>query len=161
VIAERPVAGGAGRHGAETVPRVEVAGDQTLGDEADALRGAGIDLDPRLLAIAPDDVGAAEAAVVAWRDGGGDFDAVVCASDSLALGAALALGKEQRRPPIPIVGFDNTPVSRVLGFSSVEQRTDLVAEAVLELLDARGETEDGAPPPHRLITPELVLRGDG
>jgi DNA-binding LacI/PurR family transcriptional regulator len=142
-------------------PSPSGTGDDRRGGWEDALRGAGLEPEPGLLAIAPDDVAAAEAAVSAWQAGGAEFDALVCASDSLALGAALALSSEQRSPRIPIVGFDNTPVSRALGFSSVEQRTDLVAEAVLELLDARRDVDDGVPPPHRLITPELVLRGDG
>ena len=88
---------------------------------------------------------------------GADIDALVCASDSLALGAAMALGREATRPDLPIVGFDNTPVARALGLSSVEQRTDLVAAAVLDLLLAPA---DAPGPRQRLITPELVLRGD-
>lgn len=140
-------------------PSPSGTGDDRRGGWEDALRDAGLAPEPSLVAIAPDDVGAAEAAVAAWRAGGADFGALVCASDSLALGAALAISRDHAAPRIPLVGFDNTPVSRALGFSSVEQRTDLVAEAVLELLDGRRDAEDGAPPPHRLITPELVLRG--
>jgi len=74
-------------------------------------------------------------------------EAVVCASDSLALGARLALG-----PDVPVVGYDDTPVSRALGFPSVAQPLDEVAAAVLALLaDDDGEH-------HRLLAPRLVER---
>lgn len=73
--------------------------------------------------------------------------AVVCASDSLALGARLALG-----PEVPVVGYDNTPVARALGFASVAQPLEDVAGSVLDLL----ASDDG--PHHRLLTPHLALR---
>ncbi|WP_375388721.1 LacI family DNA-binding transcriptional regulator [uncultured Amnibacterium sp.] len=74
-------------------------------------------------------------------------EAVVCASDSLALGTRLALG-----PDVPVVGYDDTPVARALGFPSVAQPLDGVAAAVLELL----RVDDG--PHHRLLAPRLVER---
>lgn len=85
-------------------------------------------------------------------------DAVVCASDSLALGARLALG-----PAVPVVGYDDTPIARALGFSSVAQPLDEVAAGVLELLTgAHGGLAGGAAgvddPQHRLISPRLVVR---
>lgn len=83
---------------------------------------------------------------------------VVCASDSLAIAARMALG-----PGVPIVGFDDTPVARALGFSSVAQPLDEVAEGVLELLiGAHGGRAGGAEgvddPQHRLVRPRLVVR---
>jgi DNA-binding LacI/PurR family transcriptional regulator len=95
--------------------------------------------------------------------GGGLPDGIVAASDTLALGAlmvASALG----RPDLPIVGYDNTPIAQALGFSSVEQRLEQVAEGALELL--MGETGSSVithdfgsgDPKHRLITPKLVVR---
>jgi DNA-binding LacI/PurR family transcriptional regulator len=85
-------------------------------------------------------------------------EAVVCASDSLALGATLALG-----PDVPVVGFDDTPIARALGFSSVSQPLDEVAAGVLELLTGahggRAGGADGvADPQHRLVEPRLVVR---
>lgn len=85
-------------------------------------------------------------------------DAVVCASDSLALGATLALG-----PDVPVVGYDDTPIARALGFSSVSQQLEEVAAGVLELLvGAHGGRAGGADgvddPQHRLVRPKLVLR---
>jgi DNA-binding LacI/PurR family transcriptional regulator len=75
------------------------------------------------------------------------LDGVVCASDSLALGARLALG-----PGVPVIGYDDTPVARALGFASVAQPLDEVAAAVLDLIGS----DEGAH--HRLLTPRLVQR---
>jgi DNA-binding LacI/PurR family transcriptional regulator len=63
------------------------------------------------------------------------------------LAARLALG-----PDVPVVGYDDTPVARALGFSSVAQPLEGVAQAVLELLRS---DED---PHHRLLAPALVER---
>lgn len=92
-----------------------------------------------------------------------DLDALVCSSDSLALGALMAVNEAGRRS-FPVIGFDNTPVAQAVGMSSVEQRLDLVAAGTLELLMGatgdrvipHGSGEPGAR--HRLITPELVVR---
>lgn len=75
-------------------------------------------------------------------------DAVVCASDTLALGATLALGRS-----VPVIGFDNTPVAAALGLSSVEQPLQEVAAACLELL-----AEPGAGERTRLLGPRVVWR---
>lgn len=74
-------------------------------------------------------------------------DGIVCASDSLALGARLALG-----PDVPVIGYDDTPVARALGFASVAQPLDEVAAAVLDLIGS----DEGSH--HRLLTPRLVQR---
>ena len=96
----------------------------------------------------------------------GDFplDALVCSSDSLALGAMMAVN-EAGRKSFPIIGFDNTPVAKAVGLSSVEQRLDQVAAATLELLMGAtgrrvpsGERSDDQDARHRLITPKLVVR---
>jgi len=91
------------------------------------------------------------------------FDALVCSSDSLALGAMMAVN-EAGRKSFPIIGFDNTPVAQAVGLSSVEQRLDQVAAGTLELL--MGDTgrrviphgENAAAETHRLVTPKLVVR---
>ncbi|MFC0680985.1 LacI family DNA-binding transcriptional regulator [Lysobacter korlensis] len=97
------------------------------------------------------------------QTGGGLPDALVAASDTLALGA-LMVASGIGRPDLPIVGFDNTPIAQALGISSVEQRVDQVAEGALQLL--MGETGSSVvthdfgsgDPKHRLITPKLVVR---
>jgi len=107
-----------------------------------------------------DAVSQGEAAMVELLGRPGTIDAVVCASDSLALGAILASSGA-----IPVSGYDNTPTAAALGFTSVEQPLDDVAHAVLELLagttDA-GTTDAGAAGApalrHRLVQPRLVAR---
>lgn len=89
-------------------------------------------------------------------------DAVVCASDVLAIGAHLA-ALDAGSPDLPVYGFDNTPTAEALGLNSVEQHPEHVAAAVLELLmGAEGTTvlseAERSSPRHRLVTPELVLR---
>ena len=82
-------------------------------------------------------------------------DAILCASDSLALGARLA------DHDVPVVGYDNTPVAAALGLSSVDQPLAEAAASALELLfgttgsDIRTLNEE---PKHRLLAPRLVVR---
>lgn len=112
---------------------------------------------PRYTAV--DDVGVARDAAAAALDAG-EADAIVCASDSLAIGvhlAAVAAGV----PRLPVIGFDNTPAAEALGISSVEQLPESVAAGALELL--MGPTGSAiAPHPlglaHVLVTPRLVVR---
>jgi DNA-binding LacI/PurR family transcriptional regulator len=72
--------------------------------------------------------------------------------------------REAGLPHFPVIGFDNTPVAKAVGLSSVDQRLDEVAAGTLELLmGATGRrvlphgSADGGPG-HRLITPQLVVR---
>jgi DNA-binding LacI/PurR family transcriptional regulator len=122
-------------------------GDDRRAGWREAMAAAGLtagELDALDLAVEEDprDLGAGGRAVEGIRP-----EAVVSASDSLALGARLALG-----PEVPVIGYDDTPVSRALGFASVAQPLDGVAEAVLELLGS----DEG--PHHRLLAPALALR---
>lgn len=108
-------------------------------------------------------VAAARVAVESHLAAGGELDALVCVSDSVALGAMMAV-REAGRPHFPVMGFDNTPVAQAVGLSSVDQRLDEVATGVLDLLlGATGRRVlphgSGADPlGHRLVTPQLVVR---
>jgi DNA-binding LacI/PurR family transcriptional regulator len=124
----------------------------------EAMRAAGVD---GIRLTATEDVAAARGAVEQGLDAGFDADAIVCVSDTLAVGALLALNATGRR--LPVIGFDNTPTADALGFSSVEQRPEDVADGVLTLL--MGSTGDVVVPrrpqagtAHVLIEPELVIR---
>jgi DNA-binding LacI/PurR family transcriptional regulator len=66
-----------------------------------------------------------------------DLEAVVCVSDTMALGSLLEL-HELERESISICGFDNSPVSIEFGFSSLDQSLELVAQSALNVL--MGET---------------------
>ncbi len=93
---------------------------------------------------------------------GSALDGLVCASDSLAIGAHLA-AVAAGRPDLPVVGFDNTPAVEALGISSVEQLPEKVAAGALDLL--MGATGTAISPrrtapgeAHVLVEPRLVLR---
>ncbi|MFT4122484.1 MAG: LacI family DNA-binding transcriptional regulator [Microbacteriaceae bacterium] len=137
-------------------PSPSGTGDDRRRGWGDAMRAAGR-ADAALALVAEEGVEAGRAALAA--PGIPRLDGVVCASDSLALGALIAL-----RGSVPIIGFDNTPVALALGLPSVEQPLAEVAAGALELLfgphgatlvdwQARPEA-----PRHRLVTPRLVLR---
>lgn len=123
------------------------------------LTGAGLDA---LCIETSDGVPQATEAVRAALDGGLLPDALVCASDTLALGALIAVSSAGRGD-IPIIGFDNTPVAEAVGLSSVDQVLDEVASAALDLLlGPTGNTlvrrDVTAGEAHRLIPPALVIR---
>lgn len=120
--------------------------------------GSTADRGPRL--TAEEDVQQARRAAADAIDG---VDAIVCASDLLAIGAQLA-ASEAGRAGLPVYGFDNTPAAEALGLSSVEQLPEQVAAGALELL--MGPTGSVvAPRPadaglaHVLVEPRLVVRG--
>jgi DNA-binding LacI/PurR family transcriptional regulator len=118
----------------------------------DAMRGVpGLD---RLDLACQDDVTAASGTVAAARQQGVEFDALVCASDTLALGASFVLGTG-----IPVVGYDNTPVTDALGISSVEQPLAEVASAAFELLmGPTGRVVLPSATGHRLLRPQVIWR---
>jgi len=60
-------------------------------------------------------------------------DAIVCASDSLALGASMQ-ATASGAADLPIIGFDNTPVASAVGLSSIDQPLDDVVAAALTML---------------------------
>jgi len=87
--------------------------------------------------------------------------AVICASDSLALGALTATAAEHT--DVAIIGFDDTPVAAAVGLSSVAQPLDEVARHAFALLHHQLEplAEGHRLDPHRLLTPSLVVRSPG
>jgi DNA-binding LacI/PurR family transcriptional regulator len=106
--------------------------------------------------VSEDDVFTARAAVRALLDTGVQIDALAAASDSLALGALLALGAD-----VPIIGYDNTPVAAAIGLSSIEQPLDEVAAGALALLLGDSGSDlvaIGDDARHRLVTPRLIVR---
>jgi DNA-binding LacI/PurR family transcriptional regulator len=107
-------------------------------------------------------VGDARAVVADALAAGEEVDGIVCASDSLAIGAHLAV-VAAGRADIPVVGFDNTPAAEALGLSSVEQLPERVAAGVLELLmGPSGRVVEPRPAAsgsaHVLVEPRLVVR---
>ncbi len=146
-------------------PAGSATGDDRERGWREAMVAAGAAEGARL--FAEEDVQAAR--LVALRAfAAGAPDAIVCASDTLAVGAHLA-AVSAGLAELPIIGFDNTPVAEALGLASVEQRPEEVAAGVLELLmgdsgrmiapRAVASDAPGAPSrSHVLVTPRLVVR---
>lgn len=102
---------------------------------------------------------AREAVASALRSGPDTLDAIVCASDTLAIGAHLA-AVAAGRGGLPIVGFDNTPAAEAMGLSTVEQRPEDVAAGTLALLagETGGIVDPAQRAAHVLVEPRLVVR---
>jgi DNA-binding LacI/PurR family transcriptional regulator len=149
-----------------------VGDDRRTGWER-ALSTAGADRDAQELSLGVEDT------VASGARGARDLlergaTALVCASDSLALGALAAwrdadLPQDGSRPPV--VGFDDTPVAAAVGLSSVHQPIEEVAEHSIAGLLAQldGDTVRAEPDPsprtrvdgterHRLLPSRLVVR---
>jgi DNA-binding LacI/PurR family transcriptional regulator len=148
-------------------PSPSGTGDDRRRGWREAMTGSGLTEGEieRLDLRAEDGVSQGRDAVAALVASGVRVDAVVCASDSLAIGAIVALGSLSGSDgQIPVIGYDNTPVASAIGLSSIEQPLDEVAAGALELLLGSsgsgivGWTDDSPEPRHRLVTPRLVLR---
>jgi len=151
------------------------AGDDRRRGWLDALRDAALD-PAELLARTEDGVASGMAAALALLGEASHADALVCASDTLALGASMA-ATSLGRPDLPITGFDDTSVAAAVGFSSVRQPIEESAAGVLDLLlgpEASDGTASAASAPashepanapsasagrHLLLAPRLVARG--
>jgi DNA-binding LacI/PurR family transcriptional regulator len=91
--------------------------------------------------------------------------AMVCASDSLALGslqAVRALRGGPTDPTVAVTGFDDTPVALAVGLTSVSQPLARAAACCVDLLTGildgdRGSAPGGAPA-QTLLQPSLVIR---
>jgi LacI family transcriptional regulator len=129
-----------------------------------ALKDAGIDFDPRLVAVGD------------WHEEGGlratiellslptKFTALFCVNDQTAYGACLALYRKGLSVPgdVSVIGFDDLPSSayRLPPLTSVHQAIgelgDRSAQAILQLID--GNRPRFAPPPVELVIRESTDR---
>jgi DNA-binding LacI/PurR family transcriptional regulator len=199
---DRLLAAGHRRIGFIGWPPGSGVGDNRRDGWLDALRRAGHDpagLDRAVIDGVAEGERAATDLLAAARP-----TALVCASDSLALGAlraagdargagasqrppagdARGVGASQRppagdargagasqRPPaggsgpdgrVAVIGFDDTPVARAVGLTSVGQPLAQAAARCVELLARLLEDVPGAPrPEHVLLRPHLVARDSG
>jgi DNA-binding LacI/PurR family transcriptional regulator len=143
-------------------PSPSGTGDDRRRGWHETMRAGGALSDPEIDALqitVSDGVAEGREAIRELGDRGVEFDSVVCASDSLGLGALLMVDSH-----IPVIGYDNTPVAEAVGLSSVEQPVDEVASGILALIADRG-ADDGSggqpnalDPLHRLVEPRLVVR---
>jgi LacI family transcriptional regulator len=99
-----------------------------------------------------------EAAVAALLRSGHRFDAVFAGNDNMAIGALQALRNASIDVPsaVAVAGFDDIPVSRHLGLTTVQVHiAELGERAIGRLLAILGGDERGEDELHR---PELVIR---
>ncbi|MBO4210476.1 LacI family DNA-binding transcriptional regulator [Micromonospora echinofusca] len=81
---------------------------------------------------------------------------LVCASDSLALGALRAVRALDR--PVAVTGFDDTPVAEAVGLTSVSQPLGRAAARCMDLLTRILDGPRGDGPHQVLLRPTLVVR---
>ena len=100
-----------------------------------------------------------EAAVEALLSSGQTVDAIFAGNDMMAIGALQALRNAGRRVPddVAVVGFDDVPLARHLGLTTVRVRIAELGERALDrLLTILAGEEDGGG--QELHMPELVVR---
>ena len=106
----------------------------------------------RLTVLTDDDVASGQQAFQIMSQSNADLDAVVCISDAIAAGVYM-----ETHGDITITGFDDTPISRSLNFSSIRQPLNDIAKAILDSLQRqRTHCEDARM--HLLLPPQLVIR---
>jgi LacI family transcriptional regulator len=89
---------------------------------------------------------------------GRDFDAIFAANDNMAIGALTALRQAGLRVPedVAVAGFDDIPLAKHLGLTTVRVRIAELGERALErLIGILGHRDDGG---DELHAPEIVVR---
>lgn len=135
-------------------------GDARRAGWRDAVAAHGLDAGPDLVAAADDAEEGARALAPVLASGG--VTAVVCASDTLAVGALAAVQDAGATPgrDVAVTGYDDSDLAGLTrpGLTSVRQPVRLVAQTlVAHVLAHLGE--GGAPAaPAGFVTPELVVR---
>ncbi|WP_395621871.1 LacI family DNA-binding transcriptional regulator [Sphingomonas daechungensis] len=100
-----------------------------------------------------------EAAIEALLKAGESFDGVFAANDMMASGALQALNRAGLRVPedVAVVGFDDVPLARHIGLTTVQVHiAELGARALDRLISILEGKED--PGGQELHKPELVIR---
>jgi LacI family transcriptional regulator len=102
--------------------------------------------------------GSGERAVASLVAGGQRFDALFAGNDNMAIGALKALQAAELWVPtdVAVVGFDDIPLARHLGLTTVRVRINELGErALARLLECMSKTDSGG---EELHAPELVIR---
>lgn len=139
-------------------------GDVRVEGWRDALLGLGIAADDALLFRGPNGPHTGARALRHWHDAGPAPTAVVCVSDSTAIGvlrAAEALDvRVGRFRDLAVVGFDDTPVAPLLAppLTSVRQPIAPVAHGLVDQLEGLLRGDDPDEDHEVLVTPHLMTR---
>ncbi len=143
-------------------PEGSGVGDDRRSGWLRACREAG--LDTALTRNAIEDLPAGRAAGAELMDAADPPTAIVCVSDSLALGVWTEITARGKTPgrDLAVIGFDDSPTAAVIGLSSVAQPMDDVARACLDQIEQVLAAQDAgatAPVPAPiLLAPSLVVR---
>jgi DNA-binding LacI/PurR family transcriptional regulator len=127
---------------------------------SEALRAAGVEPDPALLAVTVNQENRACEATQALIDSGRPFDALFAASDLIAFGAMKCLKRNGIDIPgqVSVVGFDDLPASNYFSpaLTTVRQDTRQASEAMLDnlLKMITGETVSSPLVPISLVVRE-------
>lgn len=127
---------------------------------SEALREAGLRPDPALRIDADlNSLHAGATAVERLLAAGTAFDAIVAASDQIAISAISHLHRSGLRVPeeVAVVGFDDLPLSALTtpALTTVRQDPEQAGE---RLVDALLACIEGRPTDNALLTPQLVVR---
>ncbi len=116
-----------------------------------------------LCELGDENIASARAATARLLSRHPDVGAIVCASDTLALGAQLEIASLKKT--ILVSGFDNSPISKVFHFSSLDQNLSEVASFALKvLMGEKGNSIKKIDPLHQvselnlIIPPRLIIR---
>ena len=99
-----------------------------------------------------------ETAIATLLSGGARFDAIFAANDNMAIGAMQALRDKGISVPedVAVAGFDDIPLARHLGITTMSVRiAELGERAIARLIDGLAKDDAGA---DELHAPELVVR---
>lgn len=155
---------GRGRRRVATIagPQDMGAGLARLAGYREAVRAAGGDVDPALIAYGDFSEDSGAAGMRQLLAVCPDLDAVFVASDLMAFGALRALREAGRRVPddVAVVGFDDAPIARQSDppLTTVFQPVEEMGRQMARLLVARIRRE-AAPAPHVLLDTHMVPRG--
>jgi LacI family transcriptional regulator len=136
-------------------PKGNIDAEERAGAFRDACGAHG--LDPQVLQ-GDFEESSGERAVAELLASGRHFDALFAANDNMAIGALQALRSAGIDVPgdVAVVGFDDIPLARHLGLTTVRVRiAELGARAIARLVDLMGRGDDGG---DELHAPELVVR---
>lgn len=160
---ERLLAAGHRRIGFIGWPLGSGVGDDRRSGWENTMRGAGVD--PAHLAVTGENSVAEGYRCATELVVGHDVEALVCVSDTLALGALAMVRDRISRggPAVPLIGFDDSPGAAAMGLTTLAQPLREAAATCVRLLtdylDARA---DEPTVNHQvLLAPHLVVRSSG
>lgn len=140
---------------------IETASERMTGYE-EALRAAGIELDPSIVAAGLRTAEAAEVALTRMLTGSRPPTAVFASRNTLSIGAVRVLRRLGLSHQVALVGFDDLPLADLVEppMTVVQQDVTGVGRLAADLLFSRIDG-DTSPTQHLVLAPTLLARGSG